>query len=319
MKRIGHKLLVLGTLSAVFIAAIPQAHAAMDRTKKIVFVHGYDAFGTAGDDGNATWNNMIATLVARGWSGGMTRVSFYVGDTNYDHSLDHHGSHTVHQGGSAAHTITNGVWSHNQDTPIEHLAYHLAWFIYNHYSSSGKTIELVGYSMGGLIIREMLAQFQMQDPDRPPTLRVQDVVTLGTPHSGTSLASMCQGFASTVQCQQMNPSSSSMQWWAQVARNPQGTNGTDWTLIGSEGDSVVTAGSAVGENGSGTTSMEVRHRVKYSNPDIDHTGSKNYMNQTSNVGMADVDLSTSMGSWVDLTGQPLPVRWTDYALASSTW
>ena len=53
----------------LFTLAVTGAEARTDnRTKPIVFIHGLDAFGTAGADCNM-WNNMINTLRAWGWTG----------------------------------------------------------------------------------------------------------------------------------------------------------------------------------------------------------------------------------------------------------
>jgi pimeloyl-ACP methyl ester carboxylesterase len=311
-------LALVGCMVASVLMASP-ARAAAVRSRPILFVHGYDFWGGAGADGSKDWPNMINALQGWGWSSPLNlRLSYYYGDKNFDHSLDHHGDHCKHQGGSGAHRGSGGCgYSHTQDTPIEHLAYHLAWMIYDHFSSTtstrkGQDVDLVGHSMGGLIIREMLAAFQLNDPDYPSqkqTLRVEHVVTLGTPHAGTALAE-----CPTVQCRQMRPGSASLKWWAQKARNPQGTGGTDWTLMGSSGDQVVTAHSAVAQDSSGNRTMDVPHRVYYTHPDVDHTGKYNYMNQTSDDRTAVVESSENSGNWKEKTKQPRPVRWTDLAL-----
>ncbi|MFJ2591339.1 esterase/lipase family protein, partial [Streptomyces sp. NPDC087538] len=55
------------------------------------------------------------------------------------------------------------------------------------YSAKGQTVDLVGHSMGGLIIRAALAGYAKGDPTWPDTLYVEDVVTLGTPHKAAWL------------------------------------------------------------------------------------------------------------------------------------
>src|SRR6201999_3677110 len=44
--------------------------------------------------------------------------------------------------------------------------------------------------------------------------------------------------------------------------NPQGKNGTDWTLIGSASDSLVKADSAL--------AMDADHKPVYTKPELDH-------------------------------------------------
>lgn len=296
-------LLLMFAIGASSLGALP-AFATVDRSKPILFVHGYDFWGGAGSDCDATWADMVKTLQSWGWTSKLIlRLSYYYGDTHCDHNIDQHGSHDKHQpGGHRANS--SGVMSHTQDAPIEHLAYHLAWTIYDHFTKNGQSVELVGHSMGGLIIREMLLAYQLKDPDYPPKLLVQDVVTLGTPHAGTSLANACP----TVECKQMRPSSSSMSWWSQKAQNPQGYGGTDWTIIGAYDDEVVSEDSAV--------SMSVPHRIKYSVPKIKHG---DYMHQTSDSRDSVLYLSSNSGSWQELTKRPRPVRLSDWALCQSSW
>ncbi len=50
----------------------------------------------------------------------------------------------------------------------------------------GETVHLVGHSMGGLIIRRLLADFPDQRPGR--------IVTIGTPHNGSHAARYLAGF-----------------------------------------------------------------------------------------------------------------------------
>jgi triacylglycerol esterase/lipase EstA (alpha/beta hydrolase family) len=309
------RLTLMLIMTALAWHTISPSHAAVDRTKPILFVHGYDFWGS-GSDGN-DWNKMLTTLKAWGWSSTVhLRLGYYYNDKNFDHYISHHGSHYAHQGGTSEHVSVNGVLSHTRNTQIEHLAYHLAWTIYDHFSKNGKAVEVVAHSMGGLIVREAIAQFQGGDPDRPPTLLIQDVVTLGTPHHGTGWAYGC----STDQCYQMRPGSPFLKWMSQIARNPQASGGTDWTLVGSYGDNVVSANSGVGMDDYGKViDMDARHKVKYSYPDVDHTGQYNYMNRTSDSRTAVVDYMNSPGSWLQSGSAAWPVRWTDIALGSSSW
>ena len=91
---------------------------------------------------------MISALQSWGWTGTMMKLKYYAFDTGCSHSLDHHGSHSTHNGGTAEHDA-NDPSSHGFDSRIEHIGYHLAWFIYDHYSKVGVTVDAVGHSMGG--------------------------------------------------------------------------------------------------------------------------------------------------------------------------
>lgn len=153
-----------------------------------MFVHGLDAFGEAGVDCAGTWNNMSGRLAQFGHSSTKATVRYYGGDTNCSHSLSSHGSHSKHYPRTDAHT-SNG--HHDMDGDIRHLGYHLAWMIYNTWSRNGVTVDAVGHSMGGLILRYALHRIQASDGAFPPYLYVEDVVTLGTPHLGSGWASGC--------------------------------------------------------------------------------------------------------------------------------
>ncbi len=273
-----------------------------NRTKPVLFVHGLDAFGTAGNDCSSTFGSMINTLRSWGYTGTLATVKYYHGDTNCTTSLDGYGSHSTFYPRTDAHQ--NG--SHDMDGDIRHLAYHLAWMIYTQYSSKGITVDLVGHSMGGLIIRSALKYTQEANSSFPPYLYVEDVVTLGTPHTGSGYGGWC-GWA--YECTQLNTGSSYLTDLAANAKNPQAKNGTDWTTIGSYSDGFVSENSATG--------MDANHKVKYlSSMGIGHS---DYMKDTSDVRDADAeyyDRGTPWYSWYD---GPHAVRWSDSALLYGTW
>ena len=299
-------IVVVSIITAVtlLMTASPAAARTNTRTKPIIFVHGLDAFGTSGSDCN-TWNTMISRLQTWGWTGSMMKLKYYAFDTSCSHSLDHHGSHSTHNGGTAEHDA-NDPSSHGFDSRIEHIGYHLAWFIYDHYSKVGVTVDAVGHSMGGLILRYAIAQSALNHSSFPPYLYVEDVATLGTPHTGTSWA---QGCFWSDQCGQMVPGSSFMNWLAANAKNPQESGGTDWTTMGSHNDNYVSAGSAVG--------MDATHRVNYySNMNVEHG---DYLVDTSDSRTADVEYWDRPGPWYAWYDAPYSVRWTDFALYYGDW
>lgn len=297
--------LVALTLAAALPLAAMPAHARTNtRSKPVVFVHGLDAFFSSGSDCNS-WNPMVSALQSWGWSGTMVKVKYYAFDANCNYTVDHHGSHTVHYGGTGEHDV-NDPNSHGFDSRIEHVAYHLAWMIYDHFTASGTTVDAVGHSMGGVILRYALAQVQRRHADFPASLLVEDVATLGTPHTGSGWASGCFW---ADQCGQLVPGSSFMSWLSANAQNPQVTGGTDWTTMGSYNDDFVSAGSAVG--------MDSTHRVNYySNMNVEHG---DYLVDTSDVRTADVEYWDRPGPWYSWYSAPYSVRWTDFALYYGTW
>lgn len=295
--------LVLALCLLLSLAAASIAEARTDnRSKPIIFVHGLDAFGTAGTDCNM-WNNMQSRLVSWGQTGTMVKLKYYTGDTNCTETLDTHGSHSKHYA-SDAHD--GAGTSHTADASIRHLGYHLAWYIYDRFSSRGVTVDLVGHSMGGLIIRYALAQTQLHNVDFPPYLYVEDVVTLATPHQGSNWSAWC---FLALECNEIFPTSSFMSWIATNAQNPQASGGTDWTAIASYDDTYVSEGSGTG--------MDANHKVRYlGSMNLDHS---DYYNDTSDTRDADVEYWDRPGPWYSWYDAPHAVRWTDYALTYGTW
>jgi hypothetical protein len=177
--------------------------------------------------------------------------------------------------------------------------------IYDHFTTNGQAVDVVGHSMGGLIARYAVAGVANGDPDFPPSLLVEDALTMGTPHDGTGWAWGC----GWVECVEMRPGSSFLGWLASNAPNPQGTGGTDWTVMGSEDDGIVSASSAV--------AMGAGHKVVYYWwMGIDHV---DYPLSTSSSWTADVYYQDFGGSWKSWYDAPYPVRWTDQAFVYGTW
>lgn len=225
-----------------------------DRTKPVVYVHGYDAFGTIGYDCTSYFGDTYTALEGWGHTGTRALVRYYESDTKCSHDAHSHGSHSAH------HASGHSAKGHTRDTKIRHLGYHLAWTIYDTFTSKGITVHVVGHSMGGLISRYAVAGVVLGDPDFPPSLLVEDVVTVGTPHDGSGDAILC----SNAQCIDMRPGSEFLTWLETNAPNP-GAPDTDWTTIGSESDSTVSADSAV--------HMAAPHKVKYrSSENLSHSG-----------------------------------------------
>lgn len=270
-----------------------------NRSKPIVFVHGLDAFGTAGADCNQ-WNAMKSALQGWGWTGTMATLRYYEGDANCSYSSDHHGSHSVHYASG------HSAGSHTANADIRHLGYHFAWTVYDHFSSAGQAVDVVGHSMGGLIARYAIDQVQRGSADFPPYLHIEDVVTFGTPHTGSGWASGCWW---STQCNQMVPGSSFMSYLASSAPNPQASGGTDWTNTGSDDDGIVSWDSAVG--------MDATHKVVYlTSMNIGHS---DYYTDTSAASDADVNYWDRPGPWYAWYDAPHAVRWADYAMYLGTW
>lgn len=293
--RAAFRVSVTAGLVVLLIGVAPGAWARTDnRSKPVVYVHGFNLFENT--DCNM-WNNMDSTLRGWGLTGEKVTVKYYWADANCTYTGDHHGSHATHFGSS--HT------SHTTGTYIEHLGYHLAWMIHDHFTVNNQAVDVVAHSMGGLITRYAVSGVQRKLSGFPSRILVEDIVTLGTPHAGSGWAYGC----GARQCLEMRPGSSFLSALATNAPNPQGEGGTDWTAMGSDSDGIVSASSAV--------NMSAAHKVIYlSSSGIGHG---DFYNSTSDARTADVHYQDNGGPWYAWYDAPYPVRWSDFAMLLGTW
>jgi pimeloyl-ACP methyl ester carboxylesterase len=163
------------------------------------------------------------------------------------------------------------VDDNGQNSDIRHLGYELAWYLWNHFAAKGLPVDLVGHSMGGLIITYALQRVAAHDPRFPPRLTVPTVVTFSTPFAGANV-----GCAPSVECSQLEPGSSFLAA-VRAAGAPQLTGGTLWLLMGSSaGCDAVPATSSL-------ALARTTWRVDYHSPCYTHTG---YAWDTSAAGNA---------------------------------
>jgi triacylglycerol esterase/lipase EstA (alpha/beta hydrolase family) len=254
-------LALLATVALLFGATTPASAHTANRTKVVLFIHGYNATSNSTDCG-ATFNRMIGQLRNEGFTGSMVRVGFYSGDVNCDVNLRSYGSFS-----------DSSSW--------KSISKAFSTYVYNTYTSRGIAVDVVGYSMGGLIARGGVYGAQKGETGFAPPIDVEDVVTLGTPHQG---AAWYTNLCLWGQCSSLKPGATDINWVNQNG-NPQGRYGTDWTNIGSNGDAVVSPSSA--------TSMSIASTAKVVYSSIPHTGSGNYMGNTTStsrtgLGLADL-------------------------------
>ena len=225
------------------VGTAPTVARTDSRDKTTIFIHGYN-----GRNCTADWRDLLLDMRAAGFIGPFYVVRYLSSDTACDLSgianarnvsLFEFGSHSAVYG----HTGT----THDNNTDIRHLSWHLSHWIRD-FIPDDPAVDVVAHSMGGLIIRISLAK---QGAGDWPALRVEDVVTLGTPHGGVRFS----GFIGTVQGSQMEPGSFLMNWLASNAANPQGVDGTEWSIFGSGADVVVPQGTA--------TQMGAPERVRF--------------------------------------------------------
>ncbi|MFI6518850.1 esterase/lipase family protein [Spirillospora sp. NPDC050679] len=229
-------------------AASALAARAAAGTNPVYFVHGIDwnhsRPGDARINCDSTWKAAIAALRAKGWKGPMVTWGYYAKDTRCTRKV-------------------NG----DLNTRLQELGRRLAWDVHDRYSKSGKPVDVVAHSMGGLVVRAALEGVRRygKNKDWPDRLLIRDVVTYSTPHTGTSWGTSCTALRGWKQCSDVRPNSGFLKW---AGQNPQGSGGTDWTLVGASDDDMITSGSATG--------MRAKHKIIYaSGQGLEHSVVKN--------------------------------------------
>jgi len=212
----------------------PGADAAATQNTTILVVHGFDGGGlgdvpldSAVDCTNSVMMDWVNGLRARGFTDVRT-VGYYQGDRNCDVNL----APTAR----ADNTI---------NTSIDQIAREFADMIAANFTARNVNVAISAHSMGGMVVRRALHGVQDHHAGFPARLLVSDVVTSGSPHAGASVTALCgllPGALVPTQCSQLVPGSPFLQ---ALANNPQATGGTDWTVIGSDCDSIVSGASAV--------------------------------------------------------------------------
>jgi hypothetical protein len=239
-------------------------HAGLPDTP-VVLVHGYNATSCPGTDvTRGIWGGAYLELTHGGWQGPLLPVSYYACDRD---GVDITGyGPTVPTGAAPAITAGTPRVHYDQNAGIDQLAHDLGWFVYQSYSRDGTPVDLVGVSMGGLIIRDLLYRVAHKDPRFPPSLAVTHAVTFSTPYlgyGGTGASSICP--VETVECQQFAVGSPLITELNSDPQPPQGDGGTAWSVAGSSaGCDFLPATSSVGLAGA--------ERVDYLTPCYTHTG-----------------------------------------------
>lgn len=288
------RFLVALVLACLLLAIGTPAGAASgdsNAATPVVYVHGYNPSGNGSDCNN--WTNTQNFLTSNGFTGPQVTLKYYYNDVNCGVDLNNFGSQSVHYPGGQV----NGENSNNTD--IRHIGYQFAWYIYNTYTAKGQNVGVVGHSMGGLVIRYALYRVAAGDPDFPPSLLISNIVNFASPHNGANIAALCS--VQTIECNQMTPGSTFLGDLNANGQNPQGTGGTDWTLMGSDFDTTVSDDSA--------TSMTANHKVRYASSDlIQHSDYYNKTQTTMDASLSASDngspyVATTTGEWCVLRAE----------------
>ncbi|MFF8697219.1 esterase/lipase family protein [Streptomyces sp. NPDC015144] len=258
-------------------------------TETVYMVKGYDDTGDVpGVSCAYRWNTAIKALKQWGWKkskGTFVRVGFYAKDTG---SCD----------------INLAKKDGTRDLGIKELGRRLAWNIYLNHSRWGRSVDVIGHSMGSLIIRAALAGTERHEKNWPPYVYIEDAVTLGGPHHGAWVAEFCGIVDNNRQCKDMAATSDFMAWLRRTDA-AQGNGGTDWTAIGSEADDAVLPGSSTPRG------VGVRHLVLYrEEAGIEHSDLR-----VLTKGRYPMRYSNDAGStWTDMRAGAAPLRAAFHAL-----
>lgn len=190
------------TIAVAAKPATPPTHT------PVLFLHGaLLGPGCVGTNPAGVASALHAVLARHHWTGKLLPVDYYCGDA---------GPGTV--------DIRNGTRP-TADTSITDLANLLAWYVYRTYSSRGIAVDLVGHSMGGLIMRDALNRVGQRG--FPPYLLVRDAVTISAPFGGIPSRAECP-----LQCRQMLFGSAYLAGLNATPTAPSGQGGTGWTVLG---------------------------------------------------------------------------------------
>lgn len=209
----------VATLAALGATACQPRPVAKD--KVVIFVHGWSGMGN-GADCNSAFGSLKTNLKSRGFTGNMVTIGFYDSDRNCDVNLRSWGS------------VSNS-------TSWKDLSKVFSRYVYETYTSKGITVDLVGHSMGGLIIRGAVFGTAKGESGFSAPLLVEDAVTLGAPHKG---AAWYSNGCLWGQCAGLKPGAGDLKWLNENG-NPQGKAGTEWTVFGSPADDTVPVDSAL--------------------------------------------------------------------------
>ena len=231
--RIARLLLATITIALGVVIGGDRASATTSTTD-VVFVHGY------GGCQDARLAGMGVILGQYYWHhapmSSLHAVEYYGCDTDGE-SIIEYGPN------SAGYYPSPDKNAHATD--IRHFSYELAWWLWDNFTSRGKPVDLVGHSMGGLVVTFALQRVAARDPLFPPYLTVPSVVTVSSPFKGAP-GFTCPGIDK--ECNEMLPGSefsNAVMAAGAVQPGETASSTTTWTLIGSVGCDLVAASSTL--------------------------------------------------------------------------
>ncbi|GAA1198667.1 hypothetical protein [Prauserella alba] len=220
-------LLAAAAAGAMLVAAAPAAQAA---TPQLLLVHGHGNPADGKNCNGATWDEAIDYYTSDGSLSRdeITTVAYYEGNG---------------PGGPNVGNCDVQVSAASKETKIQFIARDLANYVHDEYTSKGEPVNIAAHSMGGLVTRVALLGTAEGWSGFPPSMDVDNVATAGTPHQGVKE----DRDDYTAQWDQMEQGSGFLDALHADGRElgDAWTDGTDWTVIGSAEDGVVSYDSAI--------------------------------------------------------------------------
>lgn len=192
------------------------------KTRPVLLVHGWSMYDIAKVDCANRFRPIINALKQQGFTGPFLTVTYYKDSKNCDINLTKYNP-----------TLTkNSNW--------KEIGRVLSNYVFDRYSRYGQKVDMLGHSMGGLVIRSAIqgggeSQFGFSN------ILVEDAVTVGTPHKGSSMTGVCIH----AQCKSLSASNPDFKWLASNP-NPRGMTEVDWSVQGSMLDALVNIKSSMG-------------------------------------------------------------------------
>jgi pimeloyl-ACP methyl ester carboxylesterase len=246
-------LLATALAAAAALAAFAPSASAADTP--LLFVHGYGSAAAGKDCNGDTWKNALRYYENAGGRdrSSMTTIGYYQGDSAEDCDI----------------VIGDGQATNAR--PIQDIARDLAVYIDETHTSEGRSVDIIGHSMGGLIARVALLGSAQGWEGFPAKLAVDNVATLSTPHQGVANPSA----SDTRQWKQMDPDSGFMDRLHEAGSGlgDGWASGTEWSLIGSEEDTTVSYASGIDKG----NFADVKFGYQQSSSDsgkVDHSGTR---------------------------------------------
>ncbi|WP_246011697.1 esterase/lipase family protein [Nocardia mexicana] len=258
------------TLGALAAAVAPTASAApaANGGDPVFLVHGYNDSGDS--DCASLWGNAIDYFGSKGIDkSSIHTVGYYAGDSNCEVDL-----------GDA-----------DTNTRIKDVAAAFAHQIHNTNTSTGRSVDIVAHSMGGLVTRvALLGSAKGWEGFPAAKLQVGDVVTLSTPHQGIVDKSKYQ----SEQWDSMVPGSKFLEvLQAPENRLDQGwAQGVDWSVVGSDEDETANGDSGIDKD------RPAQHKYRYLSDD------KHDLSHTNMRKLAPGDGDYNLRYWNASEGKP---------------